>query len=54
MLPEDDIRTQVLDLASRGRSVRDIAQQLHLSKSRVGRIKRQWDGGRGTAVGHQH
>src|SRR5215472_12399847 len=48
---EDDIRTQVLDLVSNGRSVRQIAAKLHLSRSKVGRIRKKWDSSRGTVVG---
>jgi DNA-binding NarL/FixJ family response regulator len=49
---EDDIRAQVLDLVGSGRSVRQIAAKLHLSRSKVGRIKKKWDT-RGTVAGQQ-
>ena len=48
---EEDIQAQVLDLVGSGRSVRQIAAKLHLSRSKVGRIRKKWDSSRGTVVG---
>jgi hypothetical protein len=49
---EEDIRAQVRDLVGNGRSIRQIAATLHLSRSKVGRIKKKWDT-RGTVAGQQ-